>query len=170
MSEGKVTVSQNCREAVNTLHETMKLLDLSQIDLNYKGRRFIIAVALLSLWIGFGIADFVSAATVVYSVGPVVDMKPENVFWNAEGGVFINFTWFGIGLLISIVLSLLFFFYSLLCSRSRRNARRKVKEMTQVTMQLEEVPHGTLPRFEYKVRRWTDERVEGLERVKFIEK
>lgn len=46
----------------------------------------------------------------------------------------------------------------------------KVKEMTQVTMQLEEVPHGTLPRFEYKVRRWTDERVEGLERVKFIEK
>jgi phenylacetate-coenzyme A ligase PaaK-like adenylate-forming protein len=27
-----------------------------------------------------------------------------------------------------------------------------------------------LPRFEYKVRRWTDERVEGLERVKYIEK
>ncbi len=46
----------------------------------------------------------------------------------------------------------------------------KVKEMTQVTMQLEEVPYGTLPRFEYKVRRWTDERVEGLQRVKFIEK
>ncbi len=46
----------------------------------------------------------------------------------------------------------------------------KIKAMTQVTMQLEEVPHGTLPRFEYKVRRWTDERVEGLQRVKFIEK
>ena len=46
----------------------------------------------------------------------------------------------------------------------------KIKEMTYVTMRLEEVPHGTLPRFEYKVRRWTDERVEGLERVKYIEK
>jgi phenylacetate-CoA ligase len=46
----------------------------------------------------------------------------------------------------------------------------KIKEMTQVTMLLEEVPHGTLPRFEYKVRRWSDERIEGLERVKYIEK
>jgi phenylacetate-CoA ligase len=46
----------------------------------------------------------------------------------------------------------------------------KIKEMTQVTMQLEEVPYGTLPRFEYKVRRWTDERVKGLEQVKYIEK
>lgn len=131
MSEGKLTVSQNCREAVDKLHETMKLLDLSRIDLTHKEKRFTIAVALLSLWIGFGIADFVSAATVVYSVGPVVDMKPENVFWNPEGGVFMKFTWFGLGLLISIVLSLLFFFYSLLCSLSRRNARKKVKEMNQ---------------------------------------
>jgi phenylacetate-CoA ligase len=46
----------------------------------------------------------------------------------------------------------------------------KIKAMTQVTMQLERVPPGTLPRFEYKVRRWTDERIEGLHRVKFIEK
>jgi phenylacetate-CoA ligase len=46
----------------------------------------------------------------------------------------------------------------------------QIKEMTQVTMKLDEVPHGTLPRFEYKVRRWTDERVEGLERVKYVEK
>ena len=46
----------------------------------------------------------------------------------------------------------------------------KIKEMTQVSMQLEEVPPGNLPRFEYKVRRWTDERIEGLERVKYIEK
>jgi phenylacetate-CoA ligase len=46
----------------------------------------------------------------------------------------------------------------------------KIKEMTQVRMQLEEVPHGSLPRFEYKVRRWTDERIKGLERVKYIEK
>jgi phenylacetate-CoA ligase len=46
----------------------------------------------------------------------------------------------------------------------------KIKEMTQVPMALEEVPYGSLPRFEYKVRRWTDERVEGLERIKYIEK
>jgi phenylacetate-coenzyme A ligase PaaK-like adenylate-forming protein len=45
----------------------------------------------------------------------------------------------------------------------------KIKEMTYVTMRLEEVPHGTLPRFEYKARRWTDERIEGLERVRYIE-
>ena len=51
-----------------------------------------------------------------------------------------------------------------------RNLSGKIKEATQVTMKLEEVPHGTLPRFEYKVRRWNDERVEGLERVKYIEK
>ena len=131
MSEGKLTVSQNCREAVDKLHETMKLLDLSRIDLTHKERRFTIAVALLSLWIGFGIADFVSAATVVYSVGTVVDMKPESVFWNPKGGVFMNFTWFGLGLLTSFVLSLLFFFYSLFCSLWRRNARKRVKEMNQ---------------------------------------
>ena len=46
----------------------------------------------------------------------------------------------------------------------------KIKETTQVSMALEEVPYGTLPRFEYKVRRWTDERIEGLERIKYIEK
>lgn len=51
-----------------------------------------------------------------------------------------------------------------------KNLNAKIKEATQVTMKLEEVPHGTLPRFEYKVRRWTDERVEGLERVKYLEK
>ncbi|MBW1944972.1 MAG: hypothetical protein JRJ51_19370, partial [Deltaproteobacteria bacterium] len=46
----------------------------------------------------------------------------------------------------------------------------RIKELTQVTMQLEEVPFGTLQRFEYKARRWTDERIEGLERVKYLEK
>jgi phenylacetate-CoA ligase len=46
----------------------------------------------------------------------------------------------------------------------------KIKEATQVSMKVEEVPHGTLPRFEYKVQRWTDERIEGLERVKYLEK
>lgn len=28
----------------------------------------------------------------------------------------------------------------------------------------------TLERFEYKARRWTDERIQGLERVKYLEK
>jgi len=51
-----------------------------------------------------------------------------------------------------------------------RRLGAKIKEMTQVSMALEEVPYGTLPRFEYKVRRWTDERIEGLERIKYIEK
>jgi hypothetical protein len=37
-------------------------------------------------------------------------------------------------------------------------------------MALEEVPYGTLPRFGYKMRRWTDERIEGLKGVKYIEK
>jgi phenylacetate-CoA ligase len=46
----------------------------------------------------------------------------------------------------------------------------KIKALTQVTMRLEEVPYGMLPRFEYKVRRWTDERIQGLMRVKYIEK
>ena len=48
--------------------------------------------------------------------------------------------------------------------------REKLKETTQVTMEIEAVPHGTLPRFEYKVRRWTDERLEGLEQVNYCEK
>ena len=47
---------------------------------------------------------------------------------------------------------------------------QKIKEATQVSMRVEEVPYGTLPRFEYKVQRWTDERVEGLEKVKYLEK
>ena len=46
----------------------------------------------------------------------------------------------------------------------------KIKEMTQVTMKIEEVPPGSLPRFEYKARRWTDDRITGLDRVQYIEK
>jgi phenylacetate-CoA ligase len=46
----------------------------------------------------------------------------------------------------------------------------KIKEATQITMQVDVVPPGTLQRFEYKARRWTDERIEGLERVKYLEK
>jgi phenylacetate-CoA ligase len=43
--------------------------------------------------------------------------------------------------------------------------RAKLKETTQVTMDIEEVPYGTVPRVQYKVRRWTDERHEGLEKA-----
>ncbi len=50
-----------------------------------------------------------------------------------------------------------------------RKMGQKIKESTQVTMQIEEVVYGTLPRFEYKVQRWTDERIEGLEKVKYLE-
>ena len=48
--------------------------------------------------------------------------------------------------------------------------QKKIKEMTQVSMQVAEVPFGTLQRFEYKARRWTDDRIQGLERVKYLEK
>jgi phenylacetate-CoA ligase len=51
-----------------------------------------------------------------------------------------------------------------------KTLHNNIKEKTQVTMKVEEVPSGTLPRFEYKARRWTDERIKGLERVKYLEK
>jgi phenylacetate-coenzyme A ligase PaaK-like adenylate-forming protein len=47
--------------------------------------------------------------------------------------------------------------------------RATLRETTQVTMDVDEVPHGTLPRFECKARRWTDERIKGLERVSYLE-
>lgn len=47
---------------------------------------------------------------------------------------------------------------------------RELKERTQVTMEVREVPYGTIERFEYKAIRWVDERMKGLERVKFVEK
>ena len=51
-----------------------------------------------------------------------------------------------------------------------RRVAQRIKDTAQVSMTVVEVPHGTLPRFEYKVKRWTDDRIEGLEHVKFIEK
>lgn len=45
-----------------------------------------------------------------------------------------------------------------------------LKAKTQVSMLLDEVPFGTVERFEFKARRWTDERKSGLERVKYIDK
>jgi phenylacetate-CoA ligase len=55
-------------------------------------------------------------------------------------------------------------------SQILKKLSNKIKEMTYVSMKVEEVPHGSLPRFEYKVRRWIDERIKGLERVKYLEK
>jgi len=43
----------------------------------------------------------------------------------------MNFTWFGLGLLISFVLPLFSTCHILSCSLSRKNARRKVKEMNE---------------------------------------
>jgi phenylacetate-CoA ligase len=46
----------------------------------------------------------------------------------------------------------------------------QLRGRTGVRMQVEEVPQGTLPRFEYKAIRWTDDRQKGLTRVKFTER
>ena len=127
----KVEVSKDCREAINRLHEEMKLLELAQINLDHKDKRYTIAVTFLSLWVGFAIADFVAAATVVYSMGPVVGTAAEHVFRNPEGGVFMNFTWFGLGLVICIAFALLCLCYSVVCSLSRRATRKELIEINQ---------------------------------------
>lgn len=46
----------------------------------------------------------------------------------------------------------------------------QLRDRTGVRMQVEEVAHGTIPRFEYKAIRWTDDRQKGLTKVKFTEK
>ncbi len=46
----------------------------------------------------------------------------------------------------------------------------RLRDRTGVRMEVEEVPHGTIPRFEYKAIRWTDDRQSGLAKVKFMEK
>lgn len=48
--------------------------------------------------------------------------------------------------------------------------REVMKAKIGVSVEFEEVPFGTIPRVDYKVRRWTDERIAGLERVEFLEK
>ena len=45
-----------------------------------------------------------------------------------------------------------------------------MKQKIGVSVDFEEVRFGTIPRVDYKVRRWTDERTSGLERVEFLEK
>ena len=124
-------VNKDCRDAINRLHEVMKLLDIAQINLNHKEKTYMIAVTFLSLWVGFAVADFVAAATVVYSMGHATGMKAEHVFWSPEGGVFMNFTWFGLGLIICFAFALLSLCYVVVCSLSRRAARKKVKEMNE---------------------------------------
>ena len=120
LSEKKIIVSENCHDAVKRLHEVMKLLDMAKIDLGYKEKRYSIAIAFFTLWVGFAFADVVAAATVVYSIGPATGVRTENVFWNPEGADFMNFTWFGLALVISVAFSLIFLYYSRTCSLSRQ--------------------------------------------------
>lgn len=46
----------------------------------------------------------------------------------------------------------------------------KMRDKIGLNIDFNAVPYGTIERFEYKTRRWTDERKEGLKQVKFIEK
>ncbi len=45
----------------------------------------------------------------------------------------------------------------------------RLRERTGLRMDIEEVAHESLPRFTFKVRRWTDERQTGLKVVKYTE-
>ncbi len=132
MSKKKTVANGSCRDAVKRLHEVMKLLDIAKMNLGFKEKRYSMAIAIFSLWIGFAVADFVAASTVVYTTGPVTGMEPEYVFWNPEGADFMNFTWFGLGLVLSIAFSFLFLCYTVVCSLSRKAARKKVKEMSEM--------------------------------------
>ena len=131
MAKEKGAVSRNCHDAVNKLHEVMKLLDIAKIEWGYKEKRYSLAIAFFTLWVGFAFADFVAATTVVYSIGPTTGVKPENVFWNPEGADFMIFTWFGLALVISVVFSIISLYYARTCSLSRTAARKKVKEMNE---------------------------------------
>jgi phenylacetate-CoA ligase len=46
----------------------------------------------------------------------------------------------------------------------------ELRRRTGIRMTVAEVEYGTIPRFEYKAIRWTDERQQGLTKVKFTEK
>jgi phenylacetate-CoA ligase len=53
--------------------------------------------------------------------------------------------------------------------RERINAiSREIQTKLNVRMDLKEVPYLTLPRFEFKVRRWTDERRSGRKFVRYV--
>jgi len=131
MLEKEALVSKNCRDAINKLHEIMKSLDLAKMNLEHKDKAYSIAIASFWLWIGFAVADFVAAATVVYTMGPVTGIKAEDAFWVPEGGIYMNLTWFGLGLVVTVAFTLICLCYLVICSLSRRAARRKVKEMNE---------------------------------------
>ncbi|MBI3092058.1 MAG: AMP-binding protein [Candidatus Tectomicrobia bacterium] len=46
----------------------------------------------------------------------------------------------------------------------------QLREKTGMTIEVEAAPFGTIERFEYKARRWKDERMSGLEGVRFRDK
>ena len=46
----------------------------------------------------------------------------------------------------------------------------QLRERTGVSMEVREVAPDEIERFEYKAMRWTDERISGLQKVKFKEK
>ena len=46
----------------------------------------------------------------------------------------------------------------------------ELHDRTGLHIEVEEVTYGTLPRFDYKSRRWTDERISGLQQVRFVER
>jgi len=48
--------------------------------------------------------------------------------------------------------------------------RERMRDKVGLNFEFEAAPYGTIERFEYKTRRWTDERKEGLKQVKFLEK
>lgn len=131
MPEKDDAATKKCREAVNKLHEVMKSLDLAHLNVQHGERRYSTAITLFSLWIGFAIADFVAAATVVYSVGPITGMEPIYAFYNPGGAEFMNFTWFGLALIISVVFALVSLCYTLTCSVSLRSARNRLRETHQ---------------------------------------
>lgn len=128
MSEKETLISENCRDTINKLHEIMKLLDLAKINLEHKEKAHTKAVASLWLFIGLAITDFIAAATVVYTMGPITGIKAEHAFLNPEGGVYMNFTWFGLGLVVTLALTLISLCYAVICSLSYRAAKKKVKE------------------------------------------
>jgi phenylacetate-CoA ligase len=53
-------------------------------------------------------------------------------------------------------------------TRRLADLSREIQTKLNVRMELREVPYKTLPRFEFKVRRWTDERRSGRKVVRYV--
>ena len=101
------------------------------MKLDHKERTYMTAITFFLLFAGLAAADFLAAVTVVYSMGPSIGMKAEYVFLDPEGGVFSNFTWFGLGLVVSVALTLVALCYCLVCSLSFKAERKKVEGMNE---------------------------------------